>query len=88
MNRKTLLTPRQYLRRLGLSPQEELFLLLYVVAGYNQVQAYSIAFDTKARGGLAALACHTLADFRLETAAQGLAEYIAKNGLKTPKKYN
>ena len=88
MRRKKLLTPREILKGSGLSPQEQLFLLLYIVCGYKQVEAYTIAFNPKASGqSIPPLASHLLADYRINDVAVMLANYAHYNGVIIPKKY-
>lgn len=81
-------TPKKLLAGRGLTPQEILFLVLYIVGGYTQVEAYSIAFPTKATGtSIPPLASHLLAEYRIDDVATMLARYISHNGVAIPKKY-
>lgn len=81
-------SPKKLLSGRGLSQQEILFLILYIVGGYTQVEAYSIAFPTKATGtSIPPLASHLLADFRINDIATMLAGYTQYNGVVIPKKY-
>lgn len=81
-------SPKKILLGRGLSPQEILFLILYIVGGYTQVEAYTIAFRPKAsEHSIAPLACHLLADFRIDDIATMLARYIHFNTIAPPKKY-
>lgn len=81
-------SPKKLLSGRGLTEQEKLFLILYIVAGYTQVEAYSIAFPTKATGAsIPPLASHLLADYRVNDVAVLLARYTHYNGIIIPKKY-
>ena len=88
MNKKIIKTPKKLLSCKGLTEQEKLFLMLYIVCGYTQVEAYSIAFPTKATGAsIPPLASHLLADYRINDVATMLAGYVQYNGVVIPKKY-
>lgn len=81
-------SPKKLLSGRGLTEQEKLFLMLYIVCGYTQVEAYSIAFPTKATGAsIPPLASHLLADYRVNDVAVLLARYTHYNGIIIPKKY-
>lgn len=81
-------SPKKLLSGRGLTEPEKLFLILYIVAGYTQVEAYSIAFPTKATGAsIPPLASHLLADYRVNDVAVLLARYTHYNGIIIPKKY-
>ena len=81
-------TPKKLLSSRGLSQHEMLFLILYIVGGYTQVEAYSIAFPTKATGtSIPPLASHLLAEYRIDDVATMLARYVSNNGVSVPKKY-
>ncbi|MBE6245844.1 MAG: hypothetical protein E7110_00280 [Bacteroidales bacterium] len=81
-------SPKKLLSGRGLSEQEKLFLILYIVGGYTQVEAYSIAFNPKASGqSIPPLASHLLADYRIHDVAVLLARYTHYNGIIIPKKY-
>lgn len=85
---KKIKSPKKLLSGRGLTEQEKLFLILYIVAGYTQVEAYSIAFPTRATGAsIPPLASHLLADFRINDVAVMLAGYVQYNGVQIPKKY-
>ena len=87
MTKKTK-SPKKLLSCKGLTEQEKLFLILYIVCGYTQVEAYSIAFPTKATGAsIPPLASHLLADYRINDVAVMLAGYTHYNGIVIPKKY-
>lgn len=85
---KRIKSPYKLLSNRGLTEAEILFIILYVVCGYTQVEAYSTAFNTKAKQGLPSLACHLLATRQIKDAAQLLAEYVQENGVVTPTKYH
>lgn len=88
MNKKIIKTPKKLLSCKGLTEQEKLFLMLYIVCGYTQVEAYSIAFNPKASGqSIPPLASHLLADYRINDVATMLAGYVQYNGVVIPKKY-
>ena len=88
MNKKIIKTPKKLLSCKGLTEQEKLFLMLYIVCGYTQVEAYSIAFNPKASGqSIPPLASHLLADYRINDVAVMLAGYVQYNGVQIPKKY-
>lgn len=88
MNSKKKKSPKKLLSGRGLTEQEKLFLILYIVGGYTQVEAYSIAFNPKASGqSIASLASHLLSDFRINDIAIMLAKYVLNNGISIPKKY-
>lgn len=88
MNKKIIKTPKKLLSCKGLTEQEKLFLMLYIICGYTQVEAYSIAFNPKASGqSIPPLASHLLADYRINDIATMLAEYVHYNGVIIPKKY-
>lgn len=88
MRRKKLLTPREILKGSGLSPQQQLFLLLYIVCGYRQVEAYTIAFrPTASHKSIPPLASHLLADFRVNEIAVKLAKFSYNCGINIPTKY-
>lgn len=85
---KKIKSPKKLLSGRGLTEQEKLFLILYIVCGYTQVEAYSIAFPTKATGAsIPPLASHLLADYRVNDIATMLAGYVHYNGVIIPKKY-
>lgn len=87
MTKKTK-SPKKLLSGRGLTEQEKLFLILYIVGGYTQVEAYSIAFTPKASGqSIPPLASHLLADYRVNDIATMLAGYVHYNGVIIPKKY-
>jgi|GEM_PF-2372886 len=88
MNSKKKKSPKKLLSGRGLTEQEKLFLMLYIVCGYTQVEAYSIAFNPKASGqSIPPLASHLLADYRINDVAVMLANYVHYNGIIIPKKY-
>lgn len=88
MSVKKIKSPKKLLSGRGLTEQEKLFLILYIVAGYTQVEAYSIAFPTRATGAsIPPLASHLLADYRINDVATMLAKYVHYNGVIIPKKY-
>lgn len=88
MSKKKIRSPKKLLSGRGLTEQEKLFLILYIVGGYTQVEAYSIAFNPKASGqSIPPLASHLLADFRINDIATMLAGYTYYNGIVIPKKY-
>lgn len=88
MNTRKHKSPKEILIGRGLTSHEILFLILYIVGGYTQVEAYSIAFQSKASGAsIPPLASHLLADFRIDDIATMLARYVDNNGVKIPKKY-
>lgn len=88
MNKKIIKTPKKLLSGRGLTEQEKLFLILYIVGGYTQVEAYSIAFNPKASGqSIPPLASHLLADYRINNVAVMFAGYVQYNGVQIPKKY-
>ena len=88
MSSRKIRSPKKLLSGRGLTEQEKLFLILYIVAGYTQVEAYSIAFPTKATGAsIPPLASHLLADYRINDVAVMLANYVHYNGIIIPKKY-
>lgn len=85
---KKIKSPKKLLSGRGLTEQEKLFLILYIVAGYTQVEAYTIAFNPKASGqSIPPLASHLLADYRINDVAVMLAGYVHYNGVIIPKKY-
>ncbi len=88
MSKKKIRSPKKLLSGRGLTEQEKLFLILYIVGGYTQVEAYSIAFNPKASGqSIPPLASHLLADYRINDVATMLAGYVHYNGVLIPKKY-
>ena len=88
MSSRKIRSPKKLLSGRGLTEQEKLFLILYIVGGYTQVEAYSIAFNPKASGqSIPPLASHLLADYRINDVAVMLAGYTHYNGIVIPKKY-
>ena len=88
MSKKKIRSPKKLLSGRGLTEQEKLFLILYIVCGYTQVEAYTIAFNPKASGqSIPPLASHLLADYRINDVAVMLAGYVQYNGVQIPKKY-
>ena len=88
MKRKRLITPKEILKKSKLSPQEQLFLMLYIVCGYKQVEAYTIAFQpTASHKSIPSLASHLLSDFRVNEVAVRLAQFTYNCGLNVPTKY-
>ncbi len=77
---------REICRKWQLRPEQEVFIILYMVAGYSMIDAYRLSHpDSKATIGMASLASHLLAV--LEPVAIQIAEAIQRNGVQLPKKY-
>lgn len=77
---------REICRTWQLTRQQEVFIILYMVAGYSMIDAYRLSHpDSKATIGMASLASHLLAV--LEPAALQIAEAVRKRGVQLPKKY-
>ncbi len=77
---------REICRTWQLRPEQEVFIILYMVAGYSMIDAYRLSHpNSKATAGMASLASHLLAV--LEPVAIQIADAIQRNGVQLPKKY-
>lgn len=79
-------TPRDIVRKWRLTPQQEIFLMLYLLGGYSMIDAYRYAHpNSRATIGMSSQASHLLSV--LEPAARQIADAVRDGGIQLPKRF-
>lgn len=72
----------------GLSQEEEAFLVLHILGGWTQRDAYLFSHRSRATSGAAALASNLIHSHRVKGMAELLVDFALNNQLTIHNKYN